>query len=250
MRILLAEDTEINRQLALRLLERTGHTVTLASDGEDACARYLASPDAFDLILMDLQMPRLNGVEATRRIRRHERECGGRTPILALTANATAERLAVCLAAGMDGGVSKPLDVHEVEAAVARLTGTEPAPGRAASHESPVLGWEAALELVLGDEALLRDMAGLFLGRAGEMLAEIEDTHTRGATRELQRATHKLKGSVANFGAQRAIRACGQVEAAAEAGDIATAGEHLPALRSAVEAVCTELRRRMGETGA
>jgi CheY-like chemotaxis protein len=250
MRILLAEDNEINQQLGVRLLQRHGHEVTLARDGEEVCILFQGTPQAFDLILMDVQMPRMSGSEAARRIREHEREHGGRVPILALTAHYSPEKLQGCLDAGMDAGVTKPLDVAEVEATLAQLKGAAVPDAGPANARAPVLGWDAALDLVLGDEALLLKMGGLFLGRVDGMLADIADAHGRGAARDLERAVHKLKGSVGNFGAQDAVQAATQVEAAAEAVDLAAAGELLPALREAVGAVSAELRRRLKESGA
>ncbi len=243
MRILLAEDDELNQKLGIRLLESSGHHVTLASDGEEACGRFLASPHAFDLILMDLQMPRIGGLEAARRVRRIEREQGGRVPILALTADPDPQRLQSCLVAGMDGVVGKPLDVAAIESAVERITRGEQVQPVATANS--VLGWEAALELVLGDEALLRDMANLFLERADDRLADIADAHMREDAEALARAAHKLKGSAGNFGAQGVMDAAERIERAAEAGEPAAVAALLPALRAALEQACAELRARV-----
>ncbi len=118
LHILLAEDNPINRKLAVTLLGRAGHRITVAEDG--AAAVQALSLDAFDLILMDLQMPGLSGLEATRRIRAGESGDGSaRVPIVALTANAFAEDRAACLEAGMDGFVSKPIRREELFAAIA-----------------------------------------------------------------------------------------------------------------------------------
>ena len=117
--ILLAEDNPINQKLAVTLLARDGHHVTVAEDGE-AALQALAG-GRFDLILMDMQMPGLSGVEATRRIRADEAVVGGRIPIVALTANAYAEDRELCLAAGMDGFVSKPIRREELLAAIAAV---------------------------------------------------------------------------------------------------------------------------------
>ena len=118
--ILLAEDNPINQKLAVTLLARDGHHVTVAEDGE-AALRALAGA-RFDLILMDMQMPGLSGVEATRRIRAEEAASGGHIPIVALTANAYTEDREQCLAAGMDGFVSKPIRRDELLAAIAAVT--------------------------------------------------------------------------------------------------------------------------------
>ncbi len=129
LHILLAEDNPINQKLAVTLLMREGHRVTVAEDG--VVALRLLTQDRFDLILMDMQMPGLSGIEATGQIRALERVVGGdvaraalpggvtRIPIVALTANAYAEDREACLAAGMDGFVSKPIRREELLAAIA-----------------------------------------------------------------------------------------------------------------------------------
>ena len=118
--ILLAEDNPINQKLAVTLLARDGHHVTVVEDGE-AALQALAGT-RFDLVLMDMQMPGLSGVEATRRIRSQEAASGGRIPIVALTANAYPEDREQCLAAGMDGFVSKPIRRQDLLAAIAAVT--------------------------------------------------------------------------------------------------------------------------------
>jgi CheY-like chemotaxis protein len=107
LRVLLAEDSPLNQKLAVALLERRGHCVVVAADGVQAVERALAGP--FDLALMDLQMPEMDGLEATETIREHERLNGGHLPIIALTAHAMVGDRARCVAAGMDAYVSKPI---------------------------------------------------------------------------------------------------------------------------------------------
>ena len=121
--ILVAEDNDINALLARALLVRLGHRPTMVADGASAIESWLAARAAgapYDRVLMDLHMPGMDGLEATRRIRALEAEQGGAaTPIIALTANASAEDRDACLAAGMDGFVIKPLDRERLAAAVA-----------------------------------------------------------------------------------------------------------------------------------
>jgi signal transduction histidine kinase len=113
-RILLAEDVEINREIVLALLEPTGLLIDCAENGTEALARYSAAPDSYAMIFMDVQMPEMDGYEATRRIRAFEATRGRRVPIIAMTANIFREDIEQCLAAGMDGHVGKPLDLEEV----------------------------------------------------------------------------------------------------------------------------------------
>jgi signal transduction histidine kinase/ActR/RegA family two-component response regulator len=121
LRILLAEDNEVNIRLATRLLERDGHTVTLARNGRTTIEQYIRAE--FDLILMDVQMPEMDGIEATHELRRMEAERGRRTPIIALTASAMTSDRDQCMEAGMDAYLTKPLRPAELHAAIGRLCG-------------------------------------------------------------------------------------------------------------------------------
>lgn len=131
--ILVAEDNDINVLLTRALLTKLGHTSTVVTNGREAVTEWMArraTASSYDVILMDVQMPLLDGITATREIRSHERERGGRTPVLALTANALAEDRDTCIAAGMDGFLTKPLDREALIAALA--SAIRPIP--AASH--------------------------------------------------------------------------------------------------------------------
>jgi two-component system, sensor histidine kinase and response regulator len=129
LNVLLAEDNEVNQRVARRMLEKMGHRVTSARNGTEAVE--LCRSGSFDMILMDVQMPEMDGIEATARIRESERSSGGHIQIVALTAHALREDREACLAAGMDDYLSKPLDVRELErkleSAAARLEPACPA---------------------------------------------------------------------------------------------------------------------------
>ncbi len=122
LRILLAEDNLINQKLAVKMLEKQGHQVTVASDGAKAVAA-LAQRE-FDLVLMDIQMPVMGGYEATAELRSREAHGGGRTPVIALTAKAMSGDRDDCLARGMDGYVSKPIDWAELNGEIERVLST------------------------------------------------------------------------------------------------------------------------------
>ena len=121
VRVLLAEDNPVNRMLAVRLLEREGYRIKVTCDGREALAAFLA--DTFDIALVDIQMPEMDGFEVTASIRRHEAQCGGHLPIVAMTAHAMKGDAEQCRAAGMDGYVSKPIVAallfEEIETALA-----------------------------------------------------------------------------------------------------------------------------------
>jgi CheY-like chemotaxis protein len=127
LRILLAEDNPVNQLLAIKLLEKQGHTVSLAANGKDAVDAF-ASGAKFDLILMDVQMPEVSGYEATRQIREMERGTGRHMPIIAMTAFAMADDRERCLAAGMDNYISKPIKIRELIQLVATVVGPQPVP--------------------------------------------------------------------------------------------------------------------------
>jgi PAS domain S-box-containing protein len=226
LRILLAEDNTVNQKLAVTVLEKRGHVVTVAPDGKQAVADWERQP--FDVILMDVQMPEMDGFEATAAIREAERQTGTHIPIVAMTAHAmkgTSER---CLAAGMDGYVSKPLQVSELVRTLDALTPStapaeaEPEPPAREDEtvvDEPAIDPDAALARVEGDRELLQEIIGLFLEEAplrmGEIRAAISDRNANA----LERAAHSLKGSVSYFGAPRAYEAALRLESLGREGD-------------------------------
>lgn len=125
LRVLLAEDNPINQILATRLLEKQGHSVTVANDGREAVTMLQgAAPDRFDIVLMDIQMPQMDGFEATVAIRKSEESNGRHLPIVAITAHAMKGDQERCLAAGMDGYVSKPIQPKELFRVIESCMGT------------------------------------------------------------------------------------------------------------------------------
>lgn len=122
-RILLAEDNPVNQKLALAVLGKAGHHIQVAGDGQQALEMYFANPDGFDLILMDIEMPRLSGVQATRRIR----EKGHRTPVIAMTAHDMRDHHQAFLEAGMNDYISKPIDIRLLLEMVKKWVGNDAA---------------------------------------------------------------------------------------------------------------------------
>jgi len=199
-RILLAEDHPVNQRLAVRLLEKWGHQVVLASNGRQALS--LLEEHTFDLILMDVQMPEMSGLEASRAIRQGEQGSGRRIPIVAMTAHAMKGDRERCLESGMDHYLTKPLNssalfdlIEEIDQA-ARSTPTPlPAGG------GPAFDLNRALARMDGDLDLLKELVGIFLQDAPVLLQRIEDSLTQKDARGMERAAHALKGSVGNFAA-------------------------------------------------
>jgi CheY-like chemotaxis protein/HPt (histidine-containing phosphotransfer) domain-containing protein len=211
LRILLAEDNAVNRKLAVRLLEKRGHTVVVAGNGKEALAAL--EKEQFDLALMDVQMPEMDGFEATAAIRKKEKAAGAHLPIIAMTAHAMKGDQERCLEAGMDGYVAKPLRVAELFAAIESLSPTltlTPTPRNIDTpvrhaqrmDEGPtgqVINASEVLARVDGDMDFLAELVDLFLDSSPKLLSDIRETVSRGDPEALARAAHTLKGSVGNF---------------------------------------------------
>ncbi|MCI0358437.1 MAG: response regulator [Planctomycetaceae bacterium] len=206
LRILLAEDSIVNQRLAVGLLERHGHRVTVANNGREACDRL--EGDAFDVVLMDVQMPELDGLSATRRIRQREMRGGGHVPIIAMTAHALKGDRERCLESGMDEYVSKPIRERQLLAALRGVLGEEgpllpadPADELIVPAEG-VIDWNAALQTCSGDHALLRDIVQAFLEEQPGRIDEIRKAIDTADFELLNRAAHTIKGSMRYFSAQ------------------------------------------------
>jgi len=230
LRILLAEDNPINQTLALRLLERRGHSVALASNGREALVALTREP--FDLVLMDLQMPEMDGFETTSHIRRAEAESGGHVPIVAMTAHAMKGDRERCLQAGMDGYVSKPVQPAELFALLDRLA---PQAARVGPAAAVVLDRADALERVGGDVALLHELVKLFLESCPKHLAELRAAQARQDGPALERVAHMLKGAAGALGARAVLVAAERLEAAVRKGNLAQTPEACATLIEALE---------------
>jgi PAS domain S-box-containing protein len=214
-RILLAEDSVMNQRLVLGLLQKE-HEVTVVGDGQAAIDHVLA--DEFDLVLMDVQMPHIDGLEATRVIRSHERTSGKHIPIIAMTAHAMKGDRERCLAAGMDNYVSKPIRAAKLfETLAATMDPTIPdSPPTAITlldQDGEIVDWGQALHSVNGDRRLLREIVEAFLDESPRLLASIRGAIEKRDAQRLQRAAHTLKGSTGYFGAARASEMALQLEA-------------------------------------
>ena len=240
-RVLLAEDGAINQQVAVRLLEERGHSVVVVNNGRAAVEQVAAQP--FDVVLMDVQMPEMDGLEATAAIRRAEAQSGGHVPIVAMTAHAMKGDRDRFLAAGMDGYVAKPVRPHELYAAVEgggpNVEAELPAPADLSFE------WDAALERVGGDEAMLRDLAEMFFAECPKLIQQIRE-HIAGADGpELRRAAHTLKGSAHVFGAAAAAEAAHRLEEIGREEAFADAEEALALLEDELARLLPALRERI-----
>jgi two-component system, sensor histidine kinase and response regulator len=195
-RVLLVEDNVVNQRVAAGLLKRRGHQVTVAADGREALEQL--DEQAFDVVLMDLQMPVMGGVDATIAIRQREQTTGGHVRIVAMTAHAMSGDRDRCLAAGMDGYLSKPIDPHKLFAAVEE--GGEGSMQTATAV--PVTFDEDGLRQRLGgDDELMSDVILIFLEDLPARLAEIRAAVNGRNADALRAAAHALKGSAGNLSA-------------------------------------------------
>jgi signal transduction histidine kinase/DNA-binding response OmpR family regulator/HPt (histidine-containing phosphotransfer) domain-containing protein len=236
LRVLLAEDNAVNQRLVTRLLGDQGHEVVVAGNGREALDALDRGP--FDVVLMDVQMPEVDGFEATAALRARERASGRHTPVLALTAHALKGDRDRCLQAGMDGYVSKPIRSEELFQALRELAPPTalPAAGVPAGDGQgrDVFDRAAALAGVGGNAPLLREIAGLFREDSPRLLAEVRAAIDRRDALRLRHAVHSLRGSVANFAAAPAVEAARRLEAMGEANDLGGADEAYQALEREV----------------
>jgi CheY-like chemotaxis protein len=214
--VLLAEDNVVNQRVAVGLLTRRGHVVTVAANGIEALRAL--ERKKFDVVLMDVQMPEMGGLETSAAIRADERQSGGHVPIIAMTAHAMAGDRERCLAAGMDGYLPKPIDPPALFAAIEGETIVD-AP-------APAVDRAALLERLGGDEELLRDVVRLFLADCPDRLAAIRAAIDRRDADRLRVEAHTLKGAAANLSANH-------VAAAARALEQIGAGKNLDAVEAA-----------------
>jgi two-component system sensor histidine kinase/response regulator len=233
LRILVAEDNAINRELTVRVLAKRGHSVTVVPNGK--LALDALETHSFDVILMDVQMPEMDGFEATAAIRRKEEVSGTHIPIIAMTAHALKGDRERCLAVGMDAYISKPIQAEELLKLTEAVTvGVGPI-DRADEATHAIMDWNLALERVDGDEALLSDLAMLFCQESPRMLAAVREAVSAHDGERLQRAAHSLKGSVATFAAPDAFEAVLHLERIGRSGDLADAEKAYAALTIEIE---------------
>ncbi len=225
LRILLAEDNSINQMLARRLLEKKGHTVVVAPNGKEAVAAATSEP--FDIVLMDVQMPEMGGLEATEAIRKWENDSGSHLPIVAMTAHAMRGDQERCLEAGMDAYVSKPINPAELFAVIDRLApsplaGTYEPPEQGVSWPPPVAPLDAKmlLDRVGGNVELMHTLVNLFRTEYPKFLERVEKAVTERDSRALEFAAHALKGSLRNMAAEAASEVALRLELMARREDL------------------------------
>ncbi len=273
LRVLVAEDTPAGQKFVHRLLTRRGHQVVVAVDGREALERV--KNEEFDLVLMDVQMPRMDGLEATKAIRALPDPARAGLPIVALTAHAFKGESERCLSAGMDAYLSKPVDGGQLIQAVERMGGasrdrTGPStPVDGALPEEPagapqpplptasaargdtterVFDLEEARSICFGDEEILRDLVEYFFQESGPLLSAIEDAAHRSDAPELAAHAHRLNNTVLFLAAHPAGEAVARVQHIGESGDLAGAPEAIDQLAQELEILGDALSRYRQDT--
>ncbi len=254
LRVLLAEDNVVNQKIAHRQLRKLGCTADAVANGMEAVDAVRRIP--YDVVLMDCQMPELDGYEATRRIRRMELELAatGRPPvhIIALTANALGGDRETCLSAGMNDYLSKPVRLPDLEAGLRRardLIGKRPTP----KPQPPASPDDTAIDPAVfaglralqepGEADPIAELAGLFLQDTPPRVEAIHAASNLSDITALREAAHTLKGSASNLGARRLAGVCARIETAARQNDAAAAAALLPQLDEEYGRVCFVLER-------
>ncbi len=270
LRILLAEDSLVNQKLAIGLLSREGHTVTVAGDGREAVAAV--AREEFDLVLMDVQMPEMDGLEAAAAIRAAEAGTPRHVPIIAMTAHAMKGDRERCLAAGMDDYVSKPIRAGQLVATIERAVsrrrrtdasepatsgptkgstkGTIPVENRGTvSFLGPEPDWSEALAAAAGDRELMNSVMEVFLEEEPQLMAAIRRAVDAGDLSALRLAAHTLKGSLRYLGQTPAFDLAFRLEKMAQGGDLSHARQTLADLERQIEQLTKWLRDYLGRAG-
>ncbi|QDU43512.1 Signal transduction histidine-protein kinase BarA [Symmachiella dynata] len=247
LNVLLVEDSPYNQKLALGLLQKQEHNVIVANNGKEAVE--VSKIRDFDLILMDVQMPEMDGLEATRAIRKREEGTGQHVPIIAMTAQAMKGDKEHCLEAGMDAYLAKPVRGRELFAAMESLVGqssqSAAEPEQTAktvpqSNGSP--DWSVALENVDQDRDLLQIVASAFVEECPQLEALVDSSIASGDSRELSRAAHTIKGGMRMFGAVAPMEVAATMEATAGEGNLIKAAEIYEGLKPMIANVLKELK--------
>ena len=217
LRILLAEDSYPNQVLAAGLLRKRGHQITVANNGQEAID--LLKSEVFDLVLMDVQMPVMDGLEATKSIRSLEaRErlnphIHGPIPIVAMTAHAMKGDRERCLESGMTGYLSKPIRTAQLDEILSELfAGKNSEAANLVNTSEKVIDWSEALSFVDGDADLLRGVAGALLGEIANLESNLADAIASSDATSVQKISHQLKGALGTFGAQASRKLAERME--------------------------------------
>ncbi len=276
LNVLVAEDIPANQKVVSAILKKRGHNVTIAHNGREAIA--LNKRADFDVVLMDVQMPVLDGLQATKSIRELERDTDTKIPIIAMTAHAMRGDREACLAAGMNAYVPKPLDadlllrtLEKLAAGQQSSTGQQlslvtksgtwryrsrtvdppgsPEPPSPPQDQKPVWHVDVALKRMGDDPVILGSMVDYFFEDSPGLMQQLEERLQADNPTEATRFAHSLKGLCANFEASTAVKVAKEIETMCRENELADANERLPRLRSELEALTAALEVWKSEQG-
>ena len=261
LRVLVAEDNAVNRRVITRILERAGHHPVAVENGRLALAAVAQQrPEArFDLLLMDVQMPEMDGLEAARTLRGAEASSGTRLPIIALTAQAMKGDRERCLEAGMDGYVSKPIDRDQLFATIEEVMNGQqrtPVVGPDAGSpgdvptQPPAFDKEELLGRIDGDRQLLVELIQVFRDSLPAMMGELDAAVVSRDADRVHRAGHALKGTLLNMSAGPAAALARELDDAARAGELAQAPDRLARLHQELQRLDLALGKEAVEVAA
>jgi signal transduction histidine kinase/CheY-like chemotaxis protein/HPt (histidine-containing phosphotransfer) domain-containing protein len=250
LHILLAEDNAINQQVARRTLEKMGHSVVVANNGREALS--LLSSQPFELVFMDIQMPELDGISATMRVREMERLADAHMPIIAMTAHAMKGDRERCIEAGMDGYVSKPISASQLRTAItlalpawseSEMIEDSTVPGSGPGYNIATV-WDASetREKLGGDEQLFQDVLRIFLEESDRHLAKLRLAIAEGQADLIEKTAHSLKGELGYMGAPELLQKARNLEEMGCKGDLEKAAELFAALESDLAALVAAVR--------
>ena len=224
------------------MLEKMGHQPTVARDGREALATLEAA--SYDLIFMDVQMPEMDGLTATRKIREREKQTGRHVPIIAMTAHAMKGDQQRCLEAGMDGYLTKPVSSPQIAEVIARVLGAETTPPPKLQAQEKRAGWDraAALERVEGDAALLADLVQVFLEELPEQLDTLQQGIAAADFEAIERTAHTLKGELVYLGLTEEAEKAKELEHKGRDRNIKAAQEIMPEFKAQLLEIAAAMR--------
>ncbi|MEW4564962.1 response regulator [Bremerella sp. JC770] len=240
LRVLLAEDNIVNQKLATGVLSKLGCDITVASNGARAVETWKSGE--FDIVLMDVEMPELDGLQATAEIRRQEEGTEQHIPIIAMTAHAMVGDRERCLRAGMDDYLSKPVRLREIRQKLAQvLGGGNEALPEPVTSSSPI-HWKSVLDAADGDRDLIGVVIEAFLEELDMLLPRIRTSIAEGESETLRQAAHTLKGNLLSVGANEASEVAHQLEQFGDSGEFSKAETTLASLSQKLDALLPDLK--------
>jgi CheY-like chemotaxis protein len=245
--VLVVEDNTVNQRVLSLQLERAGHRVKVVENGQEALD--VLARDPFDLVLMDLQMPQMDGVRTSRLIRAREKAFGGHVAIIAVTANHLPGERQRCLSAGMDDYLVKPIRAAELYAAIARVTG-RPAPDSGPPGTADAKGWLDALQAAGFSPSAITRLAQAFLAEVPGRMDRLRQAAQAGDAAGIHAAAHSLKGTLTIFHASAATEAAAALEEMGRRQEVGGIAGPLATLEGEVQTLWSELSAFVqGSTG-